>query len=130
MSTTAQIALPSFGALSLARLSDLPRIGIISTASFYHSPVFHYLRPKYEQYLKDTIASYATSCQSGILDPDSVVIVAEQQYNKDETAYVFDELKDNYPALEDQVSPESVASGRVIVGTATFSLKADPARRG
>lgn len=121
---------PALGALRLARLADLPRIGVVATAGFYHSPVFHYCRPYYQTYLSDTIAAYRAGSQSAILDRETVCIVAEADYNESESDAVFPELKAVYPPIEDQLGREKSEITKVIVGIAQLSLKEDPERQG
>lgn len=116
--------------LRFARLSDLTRIGIVSTAAFFNSPVFHYFRPEYKNHLQDTVASYRASCAKEILDPDTVVVVAEDTLKEDESDSVFDELRLAYPAFHDQIPKYSSETRRVIVGVASLSLKAVPALSG
>ncbi|KAF9630982.1 hypothetical protein BFW01_g1854 [Lasiodiplodia theobromae] len=114
----------------IARLSDLTRIGIVSTAAFFNSPVFHYFRPEYKDHLQDTVASYRASCAKEILDPDTVVIVAEDTLKEDESVSVFPELRRAYPPFHDQIPTYSSETRRVVVGVASLSLKAVPALSG
>lgn len=121
---------PPFEALRLARLSDVPRLGIVWTASFSYSPTFHFLLPKYKEFLTDTIASYAGECQRVILNPDSVILVAEHQYDKHESDHVFDDLRRIYPPLRDQLPHELPEDGKVNVGAVILSLIEDSIRQG
>lgn len=129
---------PSLGSLRLARLSDLPRIGVVAAAGFYSSPVFQFERPHFNRYPRDTIASYRSEYQEAILNPDVVVLVAVAKYKTDEVEKVYDALSviydealgSGYPRIEDQTPGEEKASTKVIVGVASLSLKADKARHG
>src|SRR2546421_1908472 len=80
--------LPSLGSLRLATVQDVPRIGIVAAASFYHSPYFHYQRPDYQKFPFDTVASYRTQFMDAILGNDSVVIVAEDRPESNEIDHV------------------------------------------
>lgn len=84
---------PAFkGALRLARLSDIPRIGVVAAASFYHSSWSVYERLYYESYPLDTLSSYRSSFRRAVLEPDSVVLVVEDDLDRSEAARVYDAL--------------------------------------
>ena len=121
---------PPLGSLRPAKLSDVPRIAIVAAAGFWHSSVFRFERPHFNRYPRDTLASYRSLYRQAILDPDSIVLVIEDNYNKDEVKKVYDALSIVYPALEKQLPPEKLESGSVIVGLGSLSLKADRSRYG
>ncbi|KAI4686781.1 hypothetical protein J4E81_008442 [Alternaria sp. BMP 2799] len=123
-------AAPELGALRLAKLTDLPRIGVVAASAFYHSSWFQYERPYYRKYPQDTLASYRDSFRKAIKNPDSIVIVAEHQLNRSEKDQVYDELAAAYPAFEDQIPGDALAKDRVIVAVASFSLLPDSKRKG
>lgn len=119
---------PEYGRLRPARLADLPRIGIVATASFFHSTFFPYARPFFDQYPKDTVASYRAEYREGILNPTKVVLVVLDRYKDDEVNSVYDALKGIYPAHSIERNPD--AEGRIIVGVISMSLELNPARHG
>jgi hypothetical protein len=88
--------IPPLGSVRLATLKDIPRIGLVAAASFYHSPYFHYQRPDHQEFPFDTVASYRAEFAKAILGNDSVVIVAEDTPEKDEIDHVYHELKEVY----------------------------------
>jgi len=123
-------AIPSFGSLRLARVSDLWRIGFVSAASFYHSTFFPYYRPSYREFPHDTVASYRYEAHNGILNPDTIVLVAEDNYKEDESDSVYDALKAIYPFSKDSKESVPKAGDQVIVGIMFLSLLNNPARKG
>lgn len=128
----------SLRSVRLARLFDLPRIGVVAAAGFYSSPVFKFERPYFNRYPRDTIANYRSEYQKAILDPDVAVLVAVAKQKKNEVDSVYDALSviyDEalgfaYPGIEDHTPTEEKASAKVIVGVASLSLKADRVRHG
>lgn len=121
---------PGFGSLRLARLSDLPRIGVLAAAGFYHSNFFPYERPFANDYPSDTLASYRNMYRTAILDPSLVVLVAEDTLNKSETSSVYDALAKVYPPWDDQIPPEYLDEGKAIVGVTSLSLQSGSERKG
>jgi hypothetical protein len=112
----------------LARLSDIPRIGLVAAAAFYHSPVFQYQRPDHDKYSYDTLASYRAEFASAILDPLSVVLVKETKHNNSESGSVYEALANIYPDLGAAVSPDD--SGNIIIAVASFIFKTGSPRKG
>ena len=119
---------PFTGALRLARLADVPRIGVV--ASFFHSSWFGYERPYFNQYPQDTLSSYRNSFRNAILDPDSVVVVVEDTLDRAEASHVYDALAAVYPSFEEQIPKESLEKGNAIVSVASFSLLPNSPRHG
>ena len=117
----------SSGRLRLARLSDLSRIGIVSTAAFFHDTFFHYTRPWCGAFPEDTVAVFEAGYQNGILDPDSVVLVAVDKYESKELGYVYHALKEVYPDFEANTKDDP---DEVIVGVIGLSLQHNPGRYG
>ena len=93
------ISFPEFprGRSRLARLADLPCIGFVAAAGFFHSTFFPYARPFHFDYPSDTVASYRAEYREGILNPTKVVLVALSDYKGDEVDFVYDALKSVYP---------------------------------
>lgn len=118
------------GPLRLAQLSDVPRIGVVAAAGFYHSPFFAYERPYYSQYPLDTLASYRKAFRSAILDPDSVVLVVEDTLNETEAASVYAALSGVYPSFEQQIPKHLLEQNKAVVAVACFSLVPNSNRRG
>ena len=75
---------PNFGRLRLAIPNDVLRIGIVATASFYYSPLFHWERPYHKDFPHDTILSYRTQFASAIKSENYMVLVAEDEFLIDE----------------------------------------------
>ncbi|KAH6988120.1 hypothetical protein BKA56DRAFT_669689 [Ilyonectria sp. MPI-CAGE-AT-0026] len=122
---------PAFkGPLRLAQLSDVPRIGVVAAAGFYHSPWFAYERPYSSQYPLDTLASYRKSVRSAILDPDSVVLVVEDTLNETEAASVYAALSAVYPSFEQHIPKHLLDQNKAVVAVAGFSLVPNSNRRG
>ena len=121
---------PPLGSLRPAKLSDVPRIAIVAAAGFWHSSVFSFERPRFNRYPRDTLASYRSLYQQAILDPDSAVLVVEDDFQEDEVKEVYDALSIVYPPLEKQLPPEKLESSSVIVGVGSLSLKSDRSRYG
>ncbi|KAK3337585.1 hypothetical protein B0T19DRAFT_413124 [Cercophora scortea] len=121
---------PFTGALRLARLSDVPRIGVVAASAFYHSSWFQYERPYYQKYPLDTLSSYRSSFRTAILDPNSIVLVIEATLDRNESSKVYDALADSYPAFEDQIPDDMLQKNRAVVSVAAYSLVTDSPRRG
>jgi hypothetical protein len=119
--------IPRLGSLRLATLKDVPRIGVVAAASFYHSPYFHYQRPDHQRFPFDTVASYRTQFTNAILGNESVVIVAEDTPENDEIDYVYDELKQVYRSQDSQ---NSLNSSKIIIGVCSLKLLANSKRTG
>lgn len=99
--------------LRLANPSDLPRIGIVAAAGFYHSPIFHFERPQHASCLLDTLADYRATFQRAILDPASAVLVVEDDYNAEEVDATYGALSLIHTKLQDQSASEKTS--KVIV---------------
>lgn len=116
--------------LRLARLSDVPRIGIVAASAFFHSSWFGYERPYYEQFPHDTLSSYRNSFRKAVLDPDAVVVVAEDDLDINEASKVYDALASVYPPFKDQMPHDVLDRGKAIVSVASFSLLPNSPRHG
>jgi hypothetical protein len=121
---------PFTGALRLARLADVPRIGVVAAASFFHSSWFHYERPHFDQYPRDTLSRYHDSFRNAILDPDSVVVVAEDSLDRAEAGHVYGALAEAYPPFEEQIPKEALGKTKAVVPVANFSLLPGSPRHG
>jgi hypothetical protein len=121
---------PVLGTLRLARLADLTRLGVVAAAGFYHSSMWSYERPFAADYVNDTLASYRNMYQRGIVDPNIIVLVAEDHLNKAEVESVYGPLADVYPSWSDQLPPDSLKDGKAIVGITSLSLQSGSARKG
>ncbi len=124
------VPLQPLGRLRLAKLSDVPRIAVVAAAGFWHSPVFQYERPGFNRYPFDTLASYGREYQQAILDPETAVLVIEDEYRKDEVSLAYDALSIVYPTLHEQLPPEEWASSSLIVGVGSLRLQPQSARYG
>ncbi|KAJ4297709.1 hypothetical protein N0V90_005604 [Kalmusia sp. IMI 367209] len=111
--------LPTLDGVRLATPDDLPRIATVAAAGFYHSPTFHYQRVHHAAYPDDTLRSYLSEYQRAIVDPASVVLVAEDIIDDREGDHV-------YPALRQAAaySPGAGSVGsKVVVGVASVAIK-------
>lgn len=87
-------SLPSFGAsLRLAGLADVPRLGIVGSAGFYHSVLSAYERPDRDLFPADTVGSYREQLQKYILDPARVVLVAQDTLEPEENDKTYKALR-------------------------------------
>ncbi|KAI1123612.1 hypothetical protein F5Y10DRAFT_280787 [Nemania abortiva] len=121
---------PFSGTVRLAKLADIPRIGVVAAASFYHSSWFKYERPYYEKYPFDTLSSYRDSFRKAIRDPDSIVLVVEDALDQNESQQVYDALAKVYPPFEEQIPDEGLKKGKAVVSVAAFSLLPESSRHG
>jgi hypothetical protein len=116
---------PPLGALRLASLHDVQRIGIVATAGFRHSEVFKFERPYHKQYPEDTIASYRREFKRIILDPEYIVLVACDIYDPDERTETSSMIPSprarNFQARNGE---------HVIVGVASWRLEQGSKRKG
>jgi hypothetical protein len=119
--------IPPLRSLRLATLRDIPRIGLVAAASFYHSPYFHYQRPDHQKFPFDTVASYRAEFAKAILGNDSVVIVAEDTPENDEIDHVYDELKEVYRS---ESHAATLNSSKIIIGVCSLNLLANSTRSG
>ena len=115
---------PKYDRLRLARLADLPRIGFVAAAGFFHSTFFPYARPFYQDYPTDTVASYRAEYREAILNPTKVVLVARDDYKENEEDFVYGALKKIYPKRWRKSHQDE--DGKVIVGIISASVQLDP----
>ena len=113
---------PAFGLLRLASLRDVPRIGVVATAGFRYSPVFVWGRMYHDKFPEDTWASYRDLFAKSILDPEYIVLVAEDEYDPDEQTKTLAKLPEN-----DQVGDHPA---KVVVGVGCWKLEDVSQRKG
>ena len=118
-------SLPKIDGVRLARLDELDRIALVAAAGFFHSPVFHFQRPHYDAFPEDTVASYQAEYEAAMLDPNSIVLVAEQIPDENETNKVYKALQRLGPS-----KPQTSPDGKVIVGVTSISLPPHSRRSG
>lgn len=121
---------PNMGGLRLAKLSDLPRIGLVAAAGFFHSQVFLYERPDFAKYPRDTVASYRAEYQSLILSSNSIVLVAEDRHKVNEADAVYEALRKVYDDEEAGGAEEKASGDKVIIGVMSIELNPGSARYG
>ncbi|KAI3556613.1 hypothetical protein CABS01_04220 [Colletotrichum abscissum] len=109
--------LPPFGALRLASPRDILRIGIVATAGFRYSPVFDWERPYHEKFPNDTILSYRHGFASALKSPDSIVLVAVDKFDPEESG----KTKAIIPTDNGWEAPN--AGDEVVVGVAYWKLE-------
>ncbi|XTI90776.1 hypothetical protein V2W45_1190566, partial [Cenococcum geophilum] len=105
---------PNLGRLRIAKLLDILRMAVITVIAFFHSEVFQYQRPSYADFAKDTVNYYYNFFIREIQNPNSIVLIVEDSFKKEERDYVYGALKDIYPSVENADS--------IIVGIRIISL--------
>lgn len=119
-------SLPSFGAaLRLAGLGDVPRLGIVGSAGFYHSVVSAYERPDRDLFPADTVADYREQLQKSILDPARVLIVARDTLEPEENDKTYEALRPISKGVN-HVSDD----GKLVVGFVSLILAKGSSRIG
>ncbi|KAK0735346.1 hypothetical protein B0T21DRAFT_333454 [Apiosordaria backusii] len=112
------MAFPPLGALRIAVSDDVPRISVVATAAFRYSPLFDWERPDHEKYPEDTLSSYQTQFLNAIQSDDSIVLVQEDAYIRNEN----DKTTAIIPNDTGWTAPK--AGAQVIV--AVISIKLEP----
>lgn len=100
-----------------ATLQDLPRIGLVAAAGFYHSPVFQFQRPYHGVYPWDTFVSYTQEYREAIISPNRKVFVLETKPSFPEQDFVYEALKHSVSLPECL----QIQNTNVIVGVASMS---------
>lgn len=108
---------PSLYTVRLATLQDVPRMGFVAVAGFRHTQIFEFERPYYEEHPQDALDSVSQLFRDAILDANTVVLVAEDEYDDDE--------KNHVP----RARPEKPGQ-RVIVGIGSWRYEPGSARMG
>ena len=107
---------PPLGTLRLATISDVPRIAVVATASFFYSPLFAWERRYHAQYPEDTLKDYARMFAELIRNPDILVLVAEDSYRPNEHSKTKAVIT---PYPNDEIHHEGET---VVVGIAAWHL--------
>ena len=95
--------LPPFSAhVRLARPEDLPRLGHLALSGFVKSPQFPCVRPHFSEYPQDSVASFRMSYRRALLDPESIVVVVEDQLIPHEKESVCKELQALWPDYREE----------------------------
>ena len=110
--------------LRLAVPTDLSRISIVAASGFRYSPAFRWERPHHLDFPQDTLLSYQTQSKSAMQDIDTAVIVAEDNYQPNES----NATETIIPSENDWIAPAK--GSKVIVGVATLKLEPASQRRG
>jgi len=84
----------------------------------------------YKAFPNDTVSSYRFEAHKAILNPSTIVLVAEDNYREDEIDSVYDALKSIYPFRKDSKESEPKAGDKVVVGIIFLSLENNPSRQG
>ena len=106
---------PTLPSLRLAAAADVTRMADLSVLGFKDSEIFRYERPRYEEFPKDAVASFANLYRAQLLDPRGVVIVTEDWQRPDEASH-FSPSEDDSPDRTDEPTK------RVVVGVASWIL--------
>jgi hypothetical protein len=102
--------------LRLARAGDVARMAELSVQGFKDSEIFRFERPRYDKFPIDAVASFANLSRDQLLDPGTVVIVAED---------------DRLQGDESHVPHQAGAfSHRAVVGVASWNFPDDSPRIG
>jgi hypothetical protein len=95
-----------------------PRLPVVASAAFYHSPVNAYERPHRDQYPRDTVHNYLQELLGYLSKPECILIVLDDKYDKSEDTNLYPALKGEYGGHE---WPQQ--NGQLIVGFACLRLK-------
>ncbi|CAI6339517.1 unnamed protein product [Periconia digitata] len=112
------IVLPLCEMVRLATVHDLERIATVAAAGFYHSPTFKFQRKYHAKYPDDTLLSYKAEYRDSIVDPECVVLVAEDTVKDVEGLHVYDALR----GAVTYKPASSLSRGRIIVGVSSISI--------
>ncbi|KAJ8125442.1 hypothetical protein O1611_g8198 [Lasiodiplodia mahajangana] len=105
---------PALPSLRLAVAADIDRLAEVTVAGFNSTARFLSERPGYKNFPEDTLASFANLFRAQLLDPQMVVIVAE----------------DSPSAAKGSVGSSSSANGPVVVGVASWRFPEASLRHG
>lgn len=123
-------AAPAFGLLRLATFADLPRLGVVGASGFYHSSFWDYERSFASRFPNDKLASYMKAWRDVIVDEKQILLVVEDELDRNEVTKVDGALAAIYPSFEDQIPADSLHEGRAIVGVACLQLEEGSKRVG
>ncbi|OAA74023.1 Acyl-CoA N-acyltransferase [Cordyceps fumosorosea ARSEF 2679] len=117
---------PAYGALRLARPSDILRLGIVAVASLYYTPQFRWERPRHNNKLlsRDTLLAYRHQFKDAMMRDDAIVLVAEDAFDPKENEHT-DAVT---PPSDNWIPPNE--GERVIVGVVSIKLERGSMRRG
>jgi len=115
---------PPLGELRLATISDVPRIAVVATSSFFYSPLSAWERRYHAQYPEDTLKDYARTFADFIRNPETIVLVAEDSYQPNEHSKRGAVITSH---LDDKIYQEG---GTVVVGIAAWHLPTGSERAG
>ena len=110
------------GRLCITKLLDIPRIAVITATAFFHSEVFQYQRPSHADFAEDIVNYYYNFFIQEIQNPNSIILIVEDSFEKEERDYVYSALKDIYLSMENADS--------VIVSIGIISLPEGSNRSG
>ena len=126
---------PALGDLRFALPSDIDRIALVAAAGFYHSTFFPYYRPRYHEFPQDTVASYRAEYMKDICDPQTVVLVALDDFWAHEIHCVYNALQVSclqfyrQPYRQSKVDDQGDFN-KAIVGVVSLSLRGNSKRHG
>jgi hypothetical protein len=102
---------PLADSLRIATVADLPRMAELSVLGFKDSEIFRFERPRYHEFPRDAVSSFANIYRAQLLDPRVVVIVAEDWRRADDNSSL-------------------AQAKRVVVGVASWDLPEGSLRTG
>ncbi|GAP84018.2 putative acyl- N-acyltransferases [Rosellinia necatrix] len=85
MSSIESPPVPPFYSIRLAVASDIERIARISVIGFRDSEIFRYERPRHAEFPEDAVTSFSNIYRNQLLDPLTVVVVAQDEPNPTDT---------------------------------------------
>ncbi|KAK0667297.1 hypothetical protein QBC41DRAFT_141000 [Cercophora samala] len=68
------------------------------------------------------LRQYRHSFRKAILNPNSIVLVVEDNLDRSETHHVYEALEGVYPPFEEQILRDSLDKGKAVVSVASLSL--------
>jgi hypothetical protein len=122
-STTNFPPAPPLGPLRLAKMADVPRLGLVASAGFYYSEVRPFTRPRHVEYPGDTILSYQKLFATLIADPNLAIVVASGKYDPEES------LKTD-AGIPKEAETNAKAGEQVIVGVVVWKFPDGSPRKG
>lgn len=111
--------MPLCHSVRLATAQDLDRISTVAAAGFFHSPSFQFQRKYHAEYPDDTLLSYKAEYRDSIMDPDCIVLVAEDTVKSVEGLAVYDALRG---AAAYRPAPSADRGQVVVVGVSSISI--------
>jgi hypothetical protein len=111
--------------IRMATPDEIPRVGFVAAAGFYHSPANQFERPGRNAFPKHTLLHYQWQMRRCLYDENCVLFVAEDEFEENEDDGVYQALRE---ICQGEKWP--VEDGKVVVGFVCLTLKKGSARKG